>query len=88
VKIGGGGCCHLSVLGFGHNPGSVREVMSKASVSCGVGTIPSVQAMELSYQLLQFLVFTFAQVVLESNSLGFDFLGRSVWSFTFFLGVI
>ena len=85
MKIGRGS--RLSVLGFGHNLGSIREMMGETSVPCSVGAVPSVQAVQLPYQLLQFLVFALAWMVLESNGLGFDFLCRAARSFAFVVGV-
>jgi hypothetical protein len=75
------------VFGFGHYFGSIGKMMSEMSIPCSIGAILSVQAIELPYQLLQFLVFTFAQMVLELNSLRFNFLCRAVWSFAFIVRV-
>jgi len=88
VEEGGGGHGRLLVLGLRHIPGSIREMMGEASIPCHIGTVPDVQPMQLSHQVLQLPILVLVWAVFEPNSFGFDFLHRAAQCFVFRVEVI
>jgi len=84
----GGGCAIVQVFWFGYIPSSIREAVSNAGIHRGVAAIPGPKPMELSYQVLQLLIFILEGAVLEADCLGFDLLCGAVRCFIFRVKVV